>query len=983
MKYAGGTSLNGTTPQISSNRKKNRSGKGKLPVSEVKQEEANRCNDENAVGAVKSAGTPSTSSAVHGLSKNKKRQRARSSAAWTMSAPIGGWFIPQDPVFPSNEKHLFIANKREVQIYSTETSLLTGTLPVGSGILSSFALSTTKADRIYVASSEGIITLWDWARKSKIARWDIGTNIRYITVVTQPSSAQDLVYCHEFGKHPVINVHALRTKDQDSQTELKMILKAKSPIIGFQVLLEGKLVIVACNDSVLVGKRTKLQKTALQDFEYIWREFRTSKSVTAIDAYVRLPDPSRKGKGQSQDPRDNLDLAIGCQDGVICLFEDILSTFSRLEKNSKTGNQAGVDLEGLRPKQLHWHREAVRSIKWSRDGNYLISGGNETVIVIWQLSTGKQQHLPHLTAAIENIVVSPTGTSYSVSLANNSVVILSTTELNAKTNVIGVQSRRLDREQLPRDFTSSDYSFAIFGQVPMVVDPKTPSHVLFAVPSSQPRQQHLGIQEPEPYIQTFNIATQRPISRQAMTRNNATDPNIGPERTRILEPNLKHLKTSYDGKWLATVDEWIPPPGDMGYLEEGVSYFNEEERSFRREIYLKFWSWNAKNATWALESRIDAPHLFENVGASARILDLAFDPNGLRFATVGEDRYVRIWIPKTRTRNGVTVRGGDKDSTGGLVTWSLDRSIEFSSKLDVFDSNSSSPVSLAPRNARLGYSSDGSVLAVGVSWPSHSDSGVIHLIDVETGRIQRSITEIDMTALSCLGILGRHLVVVADSIIVWDLVVDELVYCVPFDAPGVDRLQRIPLIRLAINDNDATFAVAYPQFEKNDTSKSRSARNYKKASTRLLIFDPYQSLIRWSATLPEIVLSLVPSRDGKGYIALDSSSSIRLISPRASSLQLITPPELTGQNTPEQEPKIEQSDKREEANETNVSIDILAREELLQDSENDKPVVRPEQLQDIFDKGPSHALPPVRDLFSAVVDLYARKPKASTRLSVA
>src|SRR5690242_11767197 len=92
-------------------------------------------------------------------------------------------------------------------------------------------------------------------------------------------------------------------------------------------------------------------------------------------------------------------------------------------------------------------------------GHYLISGGFETVLVIWQLSTGKQQTLPHLTAAVESIVVSPQGASYAVTLANNSVLVLSTSELEAKTNIVGMQSRRVDLEQMPREATNTNLDF--------------------------------------------------------------------------------------------------------------------------------------------------------------------------------------------------------------------------------------------------------------------------------------------------------------------------------------------------------------------------------------------------------------------------------------------------------------------------------------------------------------------------------------------
>lgn len=304
------------------------------------------------------------------IKKPHKSKSASKKSPWLVSTPFGGWFLPQDPVFSSDEKFLILANVRGLQIYSTETSLLAHVLPVGSGVLTAYSLSSTKPTQVYIANSAGLITLWDWVDAKKLGRWDIGTNIRQIAVVTQADTNQDLVYCHEVGSSHVINVHALRTRDQKSQTDLKRIFKSKTPISKIEVLLGGNVVIVACANSVVVGRRSKLQKTALQDFEYIWREFTTSKRITALCSYIQPQEPLGEGKRASQQLKDNLDIAIGDESGAIHLFEDLLSVSAGLEKSQKKREDPSADLESLKPKRLHWHREAVGSLKWSLDGRF-------------------------------------------------------------------------------------------------------------------------------------------------------------------------------------------------------------------------------------------------------------------------------------------------------------------------------------------------------------------------------------------------------------------------------------------------------------------------------------------------------------------------------------------------------------------------------------------------------------------------------------
>ncbi|CAG5146352.1 uncharacterized protein ALTATR162_LOCUS1864 [Alternaria atra] len=884
---------------------------------------------------------------VSGIIKKKKSKTER----WISSRGHGGWFLPADPVFSPDEKYLIVAEPKSLHVYATETSLLANTLAEDdAGVLTAYALSPASPHLVYVAYSLGHIILWNWVVGKKAGRWNIGATVRHMAVIAQSDSSEDdLIYCHEADEgHHTISVRALRTKRQDTRTELKQVKQVLSAgaVTGIQVLLQGKYVVAATSDSLVVGKRVKANKTALEDFEYVWREFKFSKHITTFSVYHREQQETSNGKKTPQDQRDVLDIAVGEETGVILLFEDILASFAAIEKSKKEGMD---NAESFRPKRLHWHRDAVGSVKWSLDGNYLISGGDETVLTIWQLATGQPQHLPHLSAAIENVVVSPTGSAYALTLANNSVIVLSTTELDARTNIVGIQSRRIDIEQLPKDTKSGMYP------VPMAVNPANPTEVFFSVPSSQPRQKKKEEDpRPEPYLQTFDLGNDRAKGRQALTRNNATEPNVAPDGRRIKEPTVTHLQVSHDGEWLATIDEWVPPRSDTRYLNEGVPEFNEQERLNRREVYLKFWRRDKSTGQWKLETRIDAPHFFEDVCGNGRVFDLVADPAAAGFATVGEDHVVRIWRPKTRSRDGVIVRGAQQE---GLVTWSLDQAIEINDKLDITEG---SQQSLPPRTSRLAFSSDGSVLATSISWDLKEDAGVTHLIDAHSATIRRSLTEIDVTALSGLGFVGQFLVVVADAVTVWDMVSDELAYSIPIDTPGIGRLERVPLVRLACNDNDidGTFAVSLPRFEKN-------------GSSRLFVYSPEHQKPVWKDTYSGVTLGLASRRSESGYVVLDSRSCLRTITPSAGSLQLPTPP-------PEQEEMhripYPVDDEEEEAG--RPLANLLVSNDLTQDTQRDEHVFSMQDLQNVLHDG--SVPPPPQGLFSNILALIGGKPQKAS-----
>lgn len=493
----------------------------------------------------------------------------------------------------------------------------------------------------------------------------------------------------------------------------------------------------------------------------------------------------------------------------------------------------------------------------------------------------------------------------------------------------------------------------------MVVDPKNNNQVLFTVPSSQPLKEKAGLR-PEPYLQTFDVATQHSVSRQALTRNNATDPNMAPDGKRIKEPNVLFMQVSKDGRWLATIDEWIPPRSDMDYLDEGIAEFNEQERFFRREIYLKFWRWDEKNAQWALESRIDNPHFDEAVGANTGVQDLVADPSSTGFATVGEDQIVRIWKPKTRTKGGVVLRKA-ADKGEGLVSWYAKHEIHAHCGLRIAESSSNRFPWEVPQNLRLSFSLDGSVLAASVS---DEEYGVIHIINASTGGIQCSI---NASAVSQLGILGRHLIVVGESVAVWDLVSLEMSQCIPLSR--IIGTLDASLVRFAINSESNTFAVACPRL---------SGDNQRIGST-ISIFDPSNAKPLWESTHSNSILALASTNSNKGYVALDSTSTLTVVSRDVGVLQLPTPPpEVAPQIARQGQQMLEDEEEIEERGEEGTgagALDTLAMGDDVFVSENDKPVVTPEQLQQVFEVAPSHAQPPVQDLFHAVVRLYARKPR--------
>ena len=74
---------------------------------------------------------------------------------------------------------------------------------------------------------------------------------------------------------------------------------------------------------------------------------------------------------------------------------------------------------------LHWHAHAVSSVAFTSNGAYLLSGGEEAVLVIWQLHTGRKEFVPRVGAPITSITVSKSAEEkYLLGLADASFVFV-------------------------------------------------------------------------------------------------------------------------------------------------------------------------------------------------------------------------------------------------------------------------------------------------------------------------------------------------------------------------------------------------------------------------------------------------------------------------------------------------------------------------------------------------------------------------------
>jgi NET1-associated nuclear protein 1 (U3 small nucleolar RNA-associated protein 17) len=851
-----------------------------------------------------------------------KSQTGKSSA-WTLSAASAGRYIERDSIFINNsagEQFIAAATAREVQVLSLETSLAVQALQV-EGTVVGFC-QEPGSSAISVLDSTGNISTWDWEQnKTKVAKASPNNALRsYAASHTEAPDAK---------KQSIARI-ILTVSNKGSNIYIgeKIAYKTKHVLEDAHAIGNLDFVLATGPSVVVLGRR---KANSVDDFT--WAELATSGQLTCAHSAL-------KRDGQPGTPL-GLRLALGNSDGQIHMYEDVSRLFNGKELPS--------------PRILHWHRDAVSAVKFTPDNQYLISGGKETVMVLWQLETGKKQFLPHLTSEVERLVVSPEGDRYSVQMGDNSIMVLSSSELKPVANFAGLQM------PVPAQDLSAAYEAADLADVTAVLHPQHSDQLLLTVPATQPK----GSQDvaARPFLQAFDFQNSRHISRQALSRNNVTDFNLGPERTAIIPPDVAFLAISQDGQWLATVDEWLPPASDVQYLAADDDQV-EEEQLKRREVHLKFWQLDTTQNVWTLTTRVDAPHsrASEDSLGAGNVLGLIANPVSRGFVTVGEDAAVKTWRPKTRTRYGMPM----KDESGNDVTeWTCRHNIQLEKQLARVDSpldgeDGVEAELMGPTSAHLAFSEDGSTIAAAVCYDFMSDAPVAHLIDAYAGEVKTSKDNIFAADLSGIGFMDRYLVALSrESVRVWDLVQDKMHYHVtlPQLAEEGDR----PL--LAVNHQESTFAVIVPQ-----TKRGRGS---------VEVFEPQSAQSLHRETLAAPVAAVLANKGTRGYVLLFADATVRMLVKTGTTRRPGMQSKLaSAAATADAEKAISASQKT-------AVPDLLASTTggaqqgiALDETEDDRPVVRPEQLAGIFDVGQGIALPSVRDMYRAVADLYSRKPRA-------
>lgn len=267
----------------------------------------------------------------------------------------------------------------------------------------------------------------------------------------------------------------------------------------------------------------------------------------------------------------------------------ILAIGDKSGRITHIANYKSIDEKDYIRSTHHWHHLPVRCLTFMADGAYLLSGGEESVVVIWQLDTGHKQFLPRLGGSIASITISPNNRFYCLGLDDNSIRLVNSITQSIEQVIQGLQYAQADNATNPLS-------------TGLIIEPRNHHVVLNGVQGSI---QYYDANA-DSHVMDLEVVPMNRVSRTG--------------EKEIVHAHVAHVAFLKSGEWMATVDM-------------------RDDNVTTPELFLKFWSWNPDTQAYKLHTRVDYPH-------SKPITSLIFNPvsaQGPMAITTSEDKTFKVW----------------------------------------------------------------------------------------------------------------------------------------------------------------------------------------------------------------------------------------------------------------------------------------------------------------------------------------------------
>ncbi|KAG1668638.1 hypothetical protein FOA52_002492 [Chlamydomonas sp. UWO 241] len=564
-----------------------------------------------------------------------------------------GGLIFRGSTFAADGRTLLSPSGTQLKLFSASTAELVGSLSHDADI-TAVAPHPKEPGQVYTASKDGTIRLWDYHTRECIKTLHVREAVR------------GMVFCEDL---PIAYL-SINWKDGSSGRIITFDLE-KGRAGRTAMKTSAARTLVAAGG----GAARTFVATSDRHTLFVWR--------TGEEMTQPLVLHHTKPYTCVAVSADETMLAAGDATGRIQLWRHFGDAVPRASSNpdsapggSNSGGGSGQPSSSaasdaaasLRPATLHWHASAVGCLSYSPDGTYLLSGGREGVLVLWQVENGSQNFLPRLGGPLVSIRPSPVDPArYLVSQADNTLRVVNTASMKVESSVLGL--RPLPAGLPPR--ASPSATLLQPGTGHLVVPCESAEMQLYDTVHNR----HVAIVKvvPRNYVSMPADAAKPSASAAASADADAaagSAPGVLVHASLPhLPPYVSHAAFTPNGSCLVTVD--MRP--DAGAYRSS-------------EACLKFWDVTGGGSSaeggapaLALNTRVDDPH-------TGIVSAVACHPSADVVATCGGDAEFRLWVhvPTARAPGGraeapsawrVRARGAYRGLPLTAVAFSTDGSV--------------------------------------------------------------------------------------------------------------------------------------------------------------------------------------------------------------------------------------------------------------------------------------------------------------------
>ncbi|XP_005145647.2 WD repeat-containing protein 75 isoform X1 [Melopsittacus undulatus] len=462
----------------------------------------------------------------------------------------GGTIHGVRAVFSSDSKYLLCASGDFVKMYSVATEETLRLMGGHADLVTGIQLNPHNHMQLYSSSLDGSIKLWDFMDGIPIKTFSVGSKLLALYAL---ASSEDSVFVivpksGERDAFQLVSVKLTKTAGQDVEAkELSVVLDgvdASPKHIAFG--REGQYVasVKEANLQVYFFKQKQLNRFSVN----------TAKTKNRNSQFTCI----------ACHPTEDC-IATGHADGKIRLWRNF---YHKKDYTFST---------------LHWHHDIVMDLAYSVEGTSLLSGGVESVLVLWHNESDcRKDFLPRLGSPIEYISVSSDGSLCCTLHKDNRITIINS-NLRFSKSIQGLIK-------------------SIDVKTGLVVDPRTKALVLNGEPG------HLQFYSLQSDQQLFSLdIVQRQYIHQAGLK----------------QADLVKVAFSARGKWLATVEE--------------------REEAADPELQLKLWFYDEETQSFKLNTRVNTPHENHITDMCFRDMDELEDDSPI-LVTTGRDRVFKVWV---------------------------------------------------------------------------------------------------------------------------------------------------------------------------------------------------------------------------------------------------------------------------------------------------------------------------------------------------